>query len=79
MANYSADVSNDQLRLASENTGLRVAFHGQWYAVAHLFGSSTTEGLTRTVLLSSCSMETPPASIGCQKFIDKINGRFKEV
>jgi hypothetical protein len=79
MTNYAADISNDQLRIAHENSGLRVVFRGQWYAVGHAFDSSITKGLTRTVSLSSCSIDTPLASTDCQKFIEKINERFKEV
>jgi hypothetical protein len=79
LANYAADISNDQLRIASENNGLRVAFQANWFAVGHKFDSSVTKGLTRTMSLSSCTIDTPPASPDCQTLINKINDRFQKV
>lgn len=79
LAKYAADVSNDQLRIASENDGLRVTFRAKSYVVGHRFDSSVTKGLTRTVSLSACTIDTPPASVDCQKLIDKLIERFQEV
>jgi hypothetical protein len=79
IANYTADVSNDQLRVASENNGLRVAFHAHWYVVGYKFDSSITQGITRTISLSSCTTDMPLASVDCQKLIDKITDRFQTV